>query len=164
MDFLLRLSPLSFWFQVMVYFGCQGQQRFGRHHRLKSGHSYALNLFVGLLFDFFVVGCIKSAVQRKRPQYNTGCTFTVVTMHGSVVPSTHSSLAVMIVSLIYLYTPMWLAMISQYGWPNLVLKYEKNHFSQSVFCLYVENDLTIAQFVLMLCMVTGHNLFSSVSS
>ncbi|KAG0563920.1 hypothetical protein KC19_8G069700 [Ceratodon purpureus] len=111
---------------------------------------FALNLFIGLLLDFFVVGCIKSAVQRKRPQYNTGH-LMVVSMDQWSFPSGHSSRAVMIVSLIWLYSPMWRAMISQYWWPYLVLKYEKNHYMSEYVLPYVENNLLrTIQFVLML--------------
>lgn len=111
---------------------------------------FALNLFLGLLFDFFVVGCIKSAVQRKRPQYNSGH-FTVVSMDQWSFPSGHSSRAVMIVSFIWLYTPMWRAMINKHWWPNLVLKYENNYYMSENVLPYVENNLlTIANCVFTL--------------
>lgn len=67
---------------------------------------FALNLFVSLLLDLIVVGTIKSMVRRKRPQYNRGHLVIVAMDHWSF-PSGHSTRAVMVVTLIYLYTPLW---------------------------------------------------------
>ena len=45
---------------------------------------------------------------------------------------------------------MWRAMISQYWWPNLILKYEKSHYMSKYVLPYVENNLLItAHSVLM---------------
>jgi membrane-associated phospholipid phosphatase len=67
---------------------------------------FAVNLFVCLLFDLLVVGTIKSVVRRKRPHYNRGH-FVVVSVDSWSFPSGHSTRAVMVVTLIWLYTPLW---------------------------------------------------------
>ncbi|KAG0557113.1 hypothetical protein KC19_11G103100 [Ceratodon purpureus] len=109
---------------------------------------FALNLFVCLLFDLLVVGSIKSAVRRKRPHYNRGH-FVVVSVDSWSFPSGHSTRAVMIVTLIWLYSPLWRTMITSYWYPNLVLNYKENYFMAHYVLPYVENHLlTIAYFVL----------------
>lgn len=94
---------------------------------------FALNLFISLLLDLFVVGCIKSAVQRKRPRYNREH-LVVVSMDQWSFPSGHSARAMMIVTLVWMYTPMWQAMIKQSWWPSLVARYETPITCPSTFC------------------------------
>lgn len=114
---------------------------------------FALNLFVCLLFDLLVVGSIKSAVRRKRPHYNRGH-FVVVSVDSWSFPSGHSTRAVMIVTLIWLYSPLWRTMITSYWYPNLVLKYKENYFMTDYVLPYVENHLlTIAYCLFTLWML-----------
>jgi len=54
-------------------------------------------------------------------------------------PSGHSTRAVMVVTLIWLYTPLWHAMINQYWYPNLRSK--SNYFMRDWVLPYVENHL-----------------------
>lgn len=72
---------------------------------------FAVNLFVCLLFDLLVVGTVKSVVRRKRPHYNRGH-FVVVSVDSWSFPSGHSTRAVMVVTLIWLYTPLWQTMVA----------------------------------------------------
>lgn len=114
---------------------------------------FALNLFICLLLDLIVVGTIKSAVRRKRPQYNRGH-LVIVSMDHWSFPSGHSTRAVMVVTLIWLYTPLWQTMINQHWYPNLVLSSKSSYFMRDWVLPYVENNLlTIGKCAFMLWML-----------
>ena len=111
---------------------------------------FVFNVFIGLIFDLFVVGCIKAAVRRKRPTYNRGH-LVVVSMDKWSFPSGHSTRALMIVTFIWLYLPMWQDLLKRHWNPYLAVRYEENIFLSEYVLPCIENWIVaIANTVLII--------------
>eukprot|EP00250_Pteridium_aquilinum_P031504 c43737_g1_i1 orf=56-829(-) len=73
------------------------------------------SLFVGFMFDLFVIGTIKALIRRPRPVYNRGMYLVVSVDHYSF-PSGHSSRAFLIFVFVLEYATDWKETIFQALW------------------------------------------------
>lgn len=103
---------------------------------------FAANLFVSLIFDLIVVGSIKSFVRRRRPSYNRGH-LVVVSLDKWSFPSGHSTRAAMVMTLFWLYTPLWRSLINQSWYPYLALRFENNSSMAQFLLPLVEKHLLV---------------------
>lgn len=101
---------------------------------------FFFNLFIGFIFDLFLVGVIKVTAKRKRPRYNRDQVMVVSADQWSF-PSGHSTRALMIVTFVWLYYPMWQVQAKTVWLPYLLTVFGEDTYIGDVVLPSIERSL-----------------------